>query len=81
MRNSCGGSVDGRLPSSTRPGCVRQVSGVLVEVGAGEGVSVAVGMGGAVGDMDVWVGAGGFSGEQAERAARKVNSVAICFMA
>ena len=38
MRNSCGGLVDSRLPSSTRPGLLRQARGVTVKVGKGEGV-------------------------------------------
>ena len=41
MRNSWAGLVESRLPSSMWPGFVRQASGVLVDVGTGEGVEVA----------------------------------------
>jgi hypothetical protein len=58
MRNSWGGLVESRLPSSTRPGLVRQASGVLVGVGKGEGIRVGERVGGTVAEGRMAVGAG-----------------------
>ena len=81
MRNCCGGFVESRLPSSTRPGLVRQARGVLVEVGAGEGVRVRGGVWEAVNGKGVKVGDDWFDGAQAVIAVRSVNSVVNSFVA
>ncbi len=69
MRNSCGGLEEGRVTTSTRPGCVRQASGVDVVVGAGEGVNVGgggcVAVDGSAVDVGVAVGWFNSKGEQA----------------
>ena len=79
MRNSCGGLVESRLPASTRPGFVRQASGVIVKVGTGEGISVGIGIG--VSGIGVEVGRGGFDGEQAVIVAKSASSIEIAFVA
>ena len=81
MRNSCGGAVESRLPSSTRPGFVRQASGVLVGGGRGEGVRVGGRVEETVGERRMGVGIGGFKGEQAENPLRSRNSIPIRFIA
>jgi len=60
---------------------VRQASGVIVEVGAGEGVGVGGGVCEAVGGTGVEVGRGWFDGAQAEIAVRSVSNSAIRFIA
>ena len=79
MRNSCVGLVESRLPASTRPGFVRQASGVIVNVGTGEGISVGIGVG--VSGIGVDIGRGGFDGEQAVIVARSASNVEIAFVA
>ena len=81
MRNSCGGVVESSLLSSTRPGFVRQASGVPVEVGTGETVGVAGSVGGMVAEANVGVAVGGLSGEHAENPPRSRSSDAITFIA
>ena len=80
MRNSWGGLVESRLPSSTRPGLVRQASGVMVEVGTGDGVSVAGRVGEIIGGGEVGVGVGWLKGAQAYSPARNMRSDAINFI-
>ena len=75
MRYCCGGLKELIAPSSTRPGNVRQVSGVAVEVWANVGVS-SVGVEEAIGDgTGVGVGIMGVDGEQAVSITRSVSSV------
>ena len=81
MRNSWGGLVESRLLSSTRPGFVRQASGVLVGVGKGEGIRVGGRVGGAVVEGGMAVGAGCSEGEQAKDAPRRRSSAPIRFIA
>ena len=81
MRNSCGGLVESRLPASTRPGFVRQASGVIVNVGTGEGISVGIGVRVSGIGVCVAVGRGGFEGEQAVMVVRSANSIEIAFVA
>ena len=69
--------MDSRLPSSTRPGFVRQASGVIVEVETGEGVNVGAGEEVTVGEGRVSVGAGWFLGEQAKSPTKSKNNLAI----
>ena len=81
MRNSWGGLVVPRLPSSTRPGAVRQIRGVGVAVGKGEGTEVGVSVGIAVGGRGEAVGMGPVEGAQAESINKIVTSPAIWFPA
>lgn len=81
MRNSCGGVVESRLPSFTRPGFVRQASGVLVKVGAGEAVGVVGNVGGIVDEGSVGVEIGGLGGAHAENPPRSRSSAPIRFIA
>ena len=81
MRNRCGGFVESRLPSSTRPGLVRQARGVLVAVGAGDGVRLGSGVCEAMSKTGVEVGSDWFDGAQAVIAVRSVNSVVNSFVA
>ena len=82
MKYACGGFVDSKSPSSMRPGCVRQVNGVGVDVSVGgESVEVDAGMGEDVGCKDVSVGTGLSDGEQAESPIRSVSSNVVSFVA
>ena len=88
MRYSCGGFVDSTSPELTRPGWVRQVSGVAVGDAAGvgvmtgtEGVCVAINCGKKAVGCGVEVGAGNSDGEQAVMKMRSVSSAAIHFVA
>jgi len=67
------------LPSSTRPGFVRQASCVGVE--PGKEVRVASGLREAVDGKDVRVGVGWLEGEQACNTVRSVSSNEISFVA
>ena len=69
--------MESRLPSSTRPGFVRQARGVLVDVGLGEGVEVGVRVGDIVAVGGVKVGVG-WLGEQAESPPSSRSSAPIC---
>ena len=79
MRKSCDGLVESRLPCSRWPGLVRQASGVMVAVGAGEGGRVAVCV--EVLGTDVGVGRGRLEGEQAVMMVRNVSSIETTFFA
>jgi len=68
-----------RLPCSRCPGFVRQASGVIVNVGTGEGSSVGVSV--EVTEIGVDIGAGGFDGEQAVNMVSSASSVEITFVA
>lgn len=81
MRNSCGGVVESRLPSSTRPGVVRQASGVTVNVGMAEAVGVAVGVGETVGEEGGGVEIGGLRGAQALNPPKSRSRAPIHFIA
>lgn len=82
MKYACGGCVVLSRPSSTRPGAVRQASGVEVGVSVGgEGVNVNVGSGSGVGGIRVGVGKGWLDGEQATSPARSVSRIVVCNVA
>jgi hypothetical protein len=82
MKYACGGFVVSSSPSSTRPGCVRQVNGVGegVSVG-GKGVRVDAGSKEAMGGKDVSVGKGCSNGEQAHNPVRSVSIIVVHFVA
>lgn len=80
MRNSCGGVVESRLPSSTRPGFVRHASGVLVEVGTSEAVGVAGSVGDVVGEGSSGLEIDGVDGEHAANPPRSRSSAPIRFI-
>ena len=65
-------------PFSTRPGWV-QVCGVEV-VNRGNGVDTAVGAEVGVGGIGVCMGVNGVTGAQADRIARSVKKVEMCFV-
>ena len=86
MRYSCGGFVDSSLPTSTRPGWVRQVSGVgigeLVEVMmVVETVAVLLIWGVEVGDKGVGEGTDCSDGKQAVMKVRSASRISVCFVA
>ena len=82
MKYSCGGFVVSSEPASTRPGWVRQASGVGVRVSVGGcGVKVSVGSGVKVGGEGVSVGKGSSDGEQAESIERSAIRIIVSFVA
>jgi|GEM_PF-5009220 len=80
MRNSCGGVVEFRLPSSTRPGFVRQASGVTVDVGTDEAIGITGSVGDVVGEGISGVEIDGADGEHAADPPRSRSSVPIRFI-
>ena len=82
MKYACGGFVASSMPSSTRPGWVRQVNGGGggVSVG-GEGIKVFAGSEVDVGGIAVGVGKGWLDGEQATSPARSESSIVIRIIA
>lgn len=79
MRNCWAGLVESRLPSSRCPGFVRQVSGVIVAGGRGEGVKVGERVG--VNEMGVDVESGGSAVEQAATVTKSINKTKILLIA
>ena len=73
--------MESRLPSSTRPGFVRQARGVIVGEGRGEEVGVEDMVGATVADGSVGFGVACFDGEQAENPPRSRSSIATCCIA
>ena len=78
MMYSCGGLVEASSPVSTRPGWVRQVSGVDVGISvAGRDVSVDIGVGVDVRIGRIWLGVGIGTSDD-EQAVMNVSSASSC---